>query len=550
MKQKVVDGFFIVALLSSMAFSQLHRIYEPIPHRYYEGVHFAMPQVPLPTIPNVSVSIVEFGAKGDGVTLNTKAFADAIAACEQKGGGRIVVPPGIWVTGPIVLKSNIELHVVRGAIVLFSSNIDDYPMIQRPKSTAFTRSPLLYAVGAHNIAITGEGMFNGNGQYWRPVKKEKLPSGHWKRLIESGGAVTSDGKLWYPSKEALEGEKYLDELRKSKKRLDSTDYAATREFLRPDLLAFVNCSTILIDGPSFVNSPKFTVHPIQCVDVVIRNIEIFNEWWFQNADGIDLSSCRNVVVYNNVINTGDDGICVKPGTPNPKLKDLPACENYIIADNIVYHAHGGFVIGSESYGGARNISVKNLTCVWTDVGLRFKSARDRGGLVEHIVIDSVWMKDIAGEAILFDMSYGDAPTDVPQERIRIPQFRNFTIRNVVCDGARYGVRIEGLREQPIHTISIENATLLSDRSVLMNYAEGIQLNRVALRSKYEPYCTIKNSQQIVFDNVNLLDSVSIFLRVEGSTTKNIRVHKSVLERSQKPFETSNGASESSVVFIH
>lgn len=542
----------LLALLCSLNLcnGQAFRRYEPVPERYYSNLHFQMPQVPLPQIQEGSVSIVEYGARPDGVTLNTKAFESAITACVQKGGGTVVVPPGFWLTGPIVLHSNIELHLEQGAVVVFSPNIDDYPMIQRPKSTAFTRSPLLYAVGASNIAITGKGVFNGNGQYWRPVKKEKLPTSQWKKLTESGGAVTSDGKLWYPSQEAMNAEKTLQELRKSKKKLDSGDYAATREFLRPDLLAFVECSNILIDGPSFVNSPKFTVHPIQCENVIVRNIEIVNEWWFQNADGIDLSSCRNVIVYNNVINTGDDGICVKPGVPIPKAKELPACENYVIVDNTVYHAHGGFVVGSESYGGARNISVKNLTCIWTDVGLRFKSARDRGGVVENILIDGVWMKDIAGEAILFDMSYGDAPSDVPPERQRLPQFQNITIRNVVCDGARAGLRLEGLQEKPVKNISIEKATLVADRALLIDYAQLIRLKDIIVRMKQGPVAIVKNSQMIELEKIHYLEGTPLFIQVEGSSSKDIRVNKADVEKAKKGVELLQGAPVGSVVVVN
>lgn len=544
--------FTLVAtlLLFSQASAQQYILYDDVPDRLYEGIHFTMPRVPLPQIPQREVTISEFGAVADGVTLNTAAINAAITACAQKGGGRVIIPPGVWRTGPINLQSNIDLHLQQGALVIFSSNIDDFPMVQRPKSSSFSRSPLIYGVGLKNVALTGKGVFNGNGQYWRPVKKEKLPASHWKKLIESGGALTSDGKLWFPSKEAVNAPQQLEEARKEKKKLDSSDYAAAREFMRPDFLVLLDCETILIDGPTFVNSPKFTVHPIQSADIVIRNMAINNEWWAQNGDAIDLSSCRNVVVYNNVINAGDDGICVKPGAPRKSTKDLPACENYIIADCIVYHAHGGFVVGSESYGGARNISVRNLTCIWTDIGLRFKSARGRGGVVENIVIDGVRMKDIANEAILFDMSYGGDPTIDVSDKSRVPHFRNISIKNVVCDGATAGLRMSGLDDQPIQTLSLDHATLIADEALILENVQDIQLRNIAVQMKKGPVLTVRKSQNVLAEDITSPAGTDIFVSVDGKEVKDVRIRKADADHARKAVDLKNNADATSVIILN
>ncbi len=525
-KKVIVLLFTVLTGVSSQQFLN----YESVPVRYYKAAHFTMPAVQLPSIPDRVVYITDYGAIADGSTLNTAAINTAIQECAQKGGGKVVIPPGVWLTASIILKSNINLHLEQGALVIFSSNIDDYPLIRRPKSTNYSRMPLIYGNQLKNVAITGKGIFNGNGQYWRPVKREKLTASQWKQFISSGGAVSADGKIWYPSQEALNAPFYLKEMRSKKKKLDSLDFAGAREFLRPDLLVLTDSYNILIDGPSFVNSPKFTIHPIQCADIVIRNTIVYNEWWSQNADAIDLSSCRNVVVYNNIINAGDDGICVKPGVPNPKTKDLPACENYIIADCIVYHAHGGFVVGSESYGGARNIYVHNLTCIWTDVGLRFKSARGRGGLVENIVIDGVQMKDIEREAILFDMNYsGDTTVDV-SDKSRVPHFSSITMSRVVCDGAAQAVRIEGLEDSPVLSVKIEQSHFITEKGLSFENAQNISLINCTVEAKKDPLITIKNVQELNAETLVAVKPNKHFLKIIGDRVTGIVVSQKEVEK--------------------
>ncbi len=403
------------------------------------------------------------------------------------GGGTVVVPPGLWLTGPIRLKSNINLHVAEGAVVLFSRRFEDHPLIAGfdGRARRYRCVPSLSAYREENVAITGGGMFNGQGEAWRPVKKEKLTAGQWRQLLASGGAVTPDGKVWYPSRGAMEGEELLKTL-DARRGSTKEKFARAREFLRPVMVQFADCRGVLIDGPTFVNSPSFHVQPVQSENVVIRNVTVRTEWWAQNGDGIDVSACRNVLIYRCVVDAGDDALCIKPGTISGFQKPGPACENIVLADCIVYHGHGGFVIGSESYGGARNIAVRNCTFQGTDVGLRFKSGRGRGGLIERIFIDGITMSGIAREAILFDMLY-DASSGVAsgmdtgrRADARIPEFRNFTIRNITCSGAAQAIAITGLEERPVRNILIENAILQGERGMVCTDAEGITLKNVRM----------------------------------------------------------------------
>jgi polygalacturonase len=497
---------------------------------YLRDLPFAAPEIRVPVFPNHVVSIIDHGAVPGGQTMNTGAFVSAIEACVKAGGGTVLVPPGLWLTGPIRLKSNINLHLAQGAVVLFSKKFEDHPLIAGfdGSSRRYRCIPSVSAYREENVAITGEGMFNGQGEAWWPVKRDKLNAGQWKQLVASGGAVTPDGKMWYPSRGAMEGEALLKTL-DAKKGNTEEEFAKAREFLRPVMVQLVDCRHILIDGPAFVNSPSFHVQPVQCENVVIRNITVRTEWWAQNGDGIDLSACRNVLVYNCVVDAGDDALCIKPGTISRRQSPGPACENIVIADCIVYHGHGGFVIGSESYGGARNIAVRNCTFQRTDVGLRFKSGRGRGGLIEKIFIDGVTMAEIAHEAILFDMFY-DASSGVAsggeagsRKDPRIPEFRDFTMRKISCSGAERAVSITGLEEMPVKDILLEDATLQAEKGVSCTDAEGIILRGVRIVPMGGAMFSLNRTRGFEVAGGVVPANVDTILSVAGASSRDIRL---------------------------
>jgi DNA sulfur modification protein DndE len=495
---------------------------------------FAMSQFPVPSFPDRIFNIVQYGARADGTTLNTSAFAEAINACAKAGGGTVVVPPGTWLTGPIGLQSNVRLHVERGALVQFSSRIEDFPLIPGfdGKSKRFIITPPLFAYRAKNIAVTGEGVFDGAGEVWRYTKRAKLTAAQWKDLVASGGFVSPDGKEWWPSRESFDAQEFLGKMGQSGDAPTRNDFAHMKEFLRPDLCRFEECTSILIDGPTFENSPRFHIHPVQCENLIIRDTKVLTEWYAQNGDGIDLSACRNAFVYKTTVNVGDDGLCMKPGTIGKNQTPGPACENIVIADCIVYHAHGGFVIGSESYGGARNISVKNCQFIGTDVGIRCKSLRTRGGLIEKIWIDGIQMRGIGTEAILFDMYYsGNAPVDesgkpradrrVEQVNDRTPQFRDFVIRNVVCNGAARAVVVKGLPEMPIRNISLENVSIAASEGVSLIDAEGISFNRCRIAAGKGPVFSVLECRNISITGGSYPAKADVFLSVDGEQTAKI-----------------------------
>lgn len=450
----------------------------------YDNLPFTMTQVATPSIPDYTVSLSDFGGKGDGKTLNTEAFAKAIDHLSEHGGGRLTVPTGLWYTGPILLKSHIELHLEDGATVLFSSQRSDYPLVDSYFEGVSSRrcmSPLS-AFNAEDVAITGRGIFNGNGQHWRPVKKAKLTEGQWKELCKTG-ALNENKTVWYPTETIRDIDKHSSE-RLEQARKENTDEAwqAIHDYLRPALLSFIGCKRILLENATFENSPGWNLHPLMCSDLTIRNVTIRNPWYAQNGDGLDLESCNRVIVQGCSLDVGDDAICIKSGRDKEGRDRGMPTENVIISDCHVYHGHGGFVIGSEMSGGARNIMVRRCQFVGTDTGLRFKSARGRGGVVEKIYIDHVTMASIAKEAITLDLYYSINANGkaVGKADETTPVFRDININNVACRGAAKAMVFNGLPEMPVKDISINNSTFTTTQGATIDHIDGLTLNSVVI----------------------------------------------------------------------
>ena len=377
-----------------------------IDENIYKELPFNMPKVEQPSFPDYTVSILQFGAKSDGTTLNTKAINDAIKAVNAKGGGKVVIPEGLWLTGPIELLSNVNLHTEKNALVVFTDDFNAYPILETSFEGLNTRrcqSPIS-ARNAENIAITGYGVFDGSGDSWRPVKKSKLTAGQWDALVKSGGVV--DKSIWYPTAGSLKGALACKNFNNPEGIETDEEWNEIRPWLRPVLLNIVKSKRVLLEGVTFKNSPSWCLHPLSCEHITINQVKVFNPWYSQNGDALDLESCKNALIINNIFDAGDDAICIKSGKDEDGRKRGEPCQNVIVKNNTVLHGHGGFVVGSEMSGGVKNIYVTDCTFLGTDVGLRFKSTRGRGGVVEGIYIHNIHMIDIPHEALLFDLFYG------------------------------------------------------------------------------------------------------------------------------------------------
>lgn len=445
MKRKIVSSL----LLSLMCIGAWAGEYD----KYYEALPVKVTQVTVPVIPANEVSVAECGGTGDGVTLNTEAFRKAIDRMTELGGGKVVVPRGVWMTGPIELKDNIELHVEKGAMIYFTPDKREYLGHSDREERVL---PCIYAMKRKNIAITGEGTIDGNGSQWRPVKRNKQSDVEWKQYLFMGGTVTDDGTLWYPWKLKSKYPDIVD---------DPKGYENTRN----DLIRLYGCTNVLIKGITAQNAPRFHVHPCNSRNVIIDGITVRCPWNAQNGDGIDFSDVNVGLIVNNTVDVGDDGICMKSSVAK---KDTPAsgCEDIVVQDNTVYHAHGGFVLGSNTTSGIRRMVVRHNRFSGTDTGLRFKSGLGRGGKTEQLYISDIVMSDIAKSAIVFQCDYSDHDADGTPKRSkvltekqmkRVPEFQDIHISDVICRGCRTGIKAGGLENlRCVHDIEIKNCTIV------------------------------------------------------------------------------------------
>jgi polygalacturonase len=538
-----VFSFFVLLILASSATAQKK-----------------LPVIKQAVFKKDSFNITRFGAKADGITLNTTAINNAIIDCSKKGGGVVVIPSGLWLTGPIEIKSNVNLHLQKNALLQFTDDFDQYKLVAgnwEGLPQMRNQSPFS-ATSATNIAITGFGIIDGNGDAWRMVKKDKLSETQWKKLVSSGGMLSEDKKTWYPSEKSFKGSglKNPGEITPDK---NPEFYESVKDFLRPNLLVFTNCKQVLLEGVTFQNSPAWCLHPLMCENITVRNVYVKNPWYAQNGDGIDVESCKNVLIENSTFDVGDDGICIKSGRDEAGRKRGMPTENLIARNCTVYHAHGGFVIGSEMSGGARNLFVDKLTFIGTDIGLRFKTTRGRGGVVENIFISNIAMKDIVGEAILFDMYYaaqdpiplaGEKREPPKVETLPVteatPQFRDFYINNVVCNGAEKAIFVRGLPEMSVKNVTMENMTIQSNKGLDMTEGSDITLKNVNLVTKdINPVMNIHNSRNITLNKISY-GNADLLLNVTGEKSSGIAVTATDASKAKKKVELSYGASNNAV----
>lgn len=462
----------------------------------YKNLPFSMPEVSKPSFPDYEVNIRDFGALSDGVTLNTEAINNAIKTVSSKGGGKVIIPEGLWLTGPVVLLSNVNLYTEKNALIVFSSDTSLYPIIEASfegLDTKRCQSPIS-AMNAENIAITGSGVFDGAGDRWRPVKKDKMTERQWKNLVSSGGKVDENGKVWYPDAGALKASVLMTGQNSGQKEITDEEWIYMKSWLRPVMLSIVKSKRILLEGVTFKNSPGWCIHPLSCESLTLNDVKVFNPWYSQNGDALDVESCKNVLVTNCFFDAGDDAICLKSGKDEDGRRRGEPCENVIIKNNTVLHGHGGFVIGSEMSSGVRNVYVSGCSFVGTDVGLRFKSTRGRGGVVENIFIDNINMIDIPNDALTMDLYY--AVNDSPET----PVFRNIYISNVLCRGAGRAVYFNGLPEMPLKNILIKNMTVTNaKKGIVINQASQVNMENIKVEDSEIPAIQIENATGVIIN---------------------------------------------------
>jgi len=415
---------------------------------YYNNLPVEVAKVEKIEFPATTFILTDFGAIGNGVKLNTEAIQTAIDSLSAIGGGHLRVPQGIWLTGPFELKSNVDLHLERNAIIYFSP---DKSLYVDPSPKATRVRACISAERCTNIGITGEGIIDGNGAQWRPVKVGKFSNTELNNIKKIGGVMRKDNSLWYPWDV----------------RAGYDNIAATpekQEKMRNDIFRVNRCKNILLQGVTFQNSPKFHVHPFNSENVILDGLTVRCPWNAQNGDAIDISDCHRVLIVNCTVDCGDDGICMKSGTP--KKNAVNGCEDILIAGNTVFHAHGGFVIGSESICGMKRIVVRDCSFAGTDIGLRFKSNVGRGGKCEDIYISGIMMTDIIDAAIHFECDYADRPAGAddnkaPEKVEFMPEFCDIHISDVVCENVPVGISANGVAGlRCVYDVTVDNSTFV------------------------------------------------------------------------------------------
>lgn len=511
----------------------------------YENLPFEMPYIHVPVFPDNQVSVADFGGNPNGIALNTEAFEKAMEVLSQKGGGTLIVPKGVWFTGPIVFRSNINMHLEKGALILFSPDFDLYPLVETIFEGLDTRrcqSPIS-GRNLENIAITGEGSINGYGEAWRPLKKDKVTDRKWKQVVASGGFVHS-GNYWFPTEGSLKGH-LMSDMNVPRRDMTEEQWLEVKDFLRPVMVSFIECKNVYLQGVLFENSPAWNLHPLMCENVIIDGVYVKNPSYSQNGDGLDLESCVNSIVVNSIFDVGDDAICIKSGKDEDGRRRARPTENLIVDNCKVFHGHGGFIVGSEMSGGVKNISVKNCQFLGTDVGLRFKSNRGRGGVVENIYISDIYMYNIVTESFLFDLYYGGksasesladgdiipASGEVFPVTKETPVFRNIYVKNLVSKNARRAMFFNGLPEMNIENINLENAFITARYGAEFSESKDITFKDVTVIPEEGPAYLFNNVKNFRSENLAFeVNESGKAARITGS--QNSTIHLPGLRQDQ------------------
>lgn len=479
-----------------------------------------------------TLNMLKVGGKNDGKTLNTAAIAKAIDKLSAQGGGTLYFPAGVYLTGPITMKSNITLDIESGAVLSFSDDFDLYmPYVEMRYEGVVMNSfhPLIYAYEAENITIKGRGTLEGNGNAW------------WQETWRIETAVKKS--------ENVEQTKYQKAFLEANPTLEiepQSDWKRTlaRQFFRPPFIQLYKCKNILIEGLHIQNSPFWTVNPEFCENLNITGLTINNPS-SPNTDGINPSSCKNVHISNCHISVGDDCITIKSGRDLQGRQYGVPCENITITNCTMLKGHGGVVIGSEMSGDVRKVAISNCVFDGTDRGIRLKSTRGRGGVVEEIRVDNVVMKDIKKEAIVLNLFYSRVPEEPVSERT--PSFRNIHISNLTGTQVNSVGFITGLPEMPVKNVTISHINVEAQTGFLVKDARNLTFSDIQINTVSGDAMKIENAQEIYISNLKTLKPLSDYSLMVMKDVKDVMVQGCFPMSGSKAFLEVSGASTEGVV---
>ncbi len=440
--------------LCVIIFSSLHVLARQDKYAWEEVYPQILQQIKEPVFKDVVYDISDYGAVADNpAILNHEIIDRVIAICSSSGGGTVLVPAGNWHTGPLTLKSGVNLHLEEGAVLLFTTDTKYYPnVLTRWEGVdCYNMQPLIYAYGERDIAITGKGTIDGaasNENWWKMCGAHHFG---WREGDVS--QKTGRPKL----------------LKWNNEKVPVADRVLVPgDGMRPQLVNFYLCQNVLIEGVTLLRSPFWVIHPVLCENLTVRDVKMINNG--PNGDGCDPESCRNVLIEDCFFNTGDDCIAIKSGRNFDGRRWNRPSENIIVRNCQMENGHGGVVIGSEISGGYRNLFVENcqMDSPELDRVVRIKTNNLRGGLIENIYVRNIEVGQCKIAVFSINLDYD--PKEVG-ERGFLPRVRNVYLDNIRCQKSQYGIWIRGLEETiNIEDVMIENCTFNNVEKG--NYLEG------------------------------------------------------------------------------
>lgn len=424
-----------------------------------------------PVFPDKTFLITDYGAvEGDSTALYHESINNAILACHNAGGGKVVVPQGTFYTGPITLLSNVNLHIEKGATLKFSTNPTDYfpAVLSRWEGIdCYNAHPLIYAYKAENIALTGEGTLDGQGSKtdWWYMKGGRHTVEGMPDQITSGGRA----RLFGAAENGIPVEERI---------------MTPADALRPPFVSFMNCTSALIEGVYITNSPFWVIHPIFCQDLIVRGVRINSHG--PNNDGCDPESCKNVLIENCVFDTGDDCIAIKSGRNNDGRKWNIPSENIVVRRCQMKDGHGGVVVGSEISGGYRNLYVEDceMDSPNLDRVVRIKTNACRGGVIENLFVRNVRVNECNEAVMRINLLYEpneDCNAAFP------PVVRNVYLSNVTSQKSKYGIIIDGFEDKAnvynIHVTDCEFNNVSKGNTRISGMTENICLDNLKINGE-------------------------------------------------------------------
>jgi polygalacturonase len=426
-------------------------------------------------------NVKDHGADPKGIKSCTIIINNLIDSLSGRGGGTLFFPAGTFLTGPIIMKSNITLYLDAGSTIMFSDNFDDYlPMVPSRWEDVRVKNfkSQIYAYQCENISIRGRGHFEGQGKKW------------WDFMAK----VNSDTQVESKWQEIFKKEN-ADLLAKN-------EYIRTKNnFLRPPMVTTYECKNVLIEGVSFSNPPFWTIMPAFTDNITITGITIENPFSSPNTDGIDPSSCRFVHISNCHISVGDDCIVIKSGRDGDGREASRPTEDITITNCTMLKGHGGVVIGSEMSGGVKRVAISNCVFEGTDRGIRIKTMRGRGGVVEDILISNIVMYNMQNEGILITLRYQATQPEPLSERT--PSVNNVQISGIIIRAAQRPVALYGLEEMDISQISFSDMQIFSTRGILIENTSGVNFHDIRMEITEGNPLEATDSKKINWDMISV-----------------------------------------------